>query len=388
MTLGGAAAPGSLRELAAVFGRLGLTAFGGPAAHVALFRQEFVLRRGWASEQRFLDLLGAANLLPGPTSTEVAMSIGHDRAGRRGLLVAGTMFILPASLLVLALAAVYVALGALPEVEWVLYGVQAVVLVVVLRAVVGIAPAALAEPMAWVIAAASVGLGLVGVHPLVALGLGAVAMLAARRLGGSGSSGVQALLVVDHGARGGVAAVAGAATVGLGSLFLTFLVIGTVSFGSGYLLLAFLREAFVVPGLLTDAQLLDAVAVGQVTPGPLFTTATFIGYLLAGVPGAVVATVAIFLPSFAFVALAHPLIDRLRSSRALSAALDGVNAAAIGLLVAVTIELGRFALTDVATVALAIVAGVLLWTDRASSVAVLVGGGVAGLLLGAVGLGP
>jgi chromate transporter len=370
-------AAGRLVELARIFGRLGLTAFGGPAAHLALFRDEFVRRRAWLTEHRFLDLLGAANLLPGPTSTEVAMSIGYDRAGWRGMLTAGVMFILPASLIVLALAIGYVSLGALPAVGWILYGIQPVVVVLVARAIAGLAPAALESWAGWLIALGALVLGVLGVHPLAVLAAAAGGMVAAR---GIGTRQLSVLAVVPLAST--------TATVGLASLFLTFLAIGTVSFGSGYLLLAFLREAFVVPGLLTDSQLLDAVAIGQVTPGPLFTTATFIGYLLAGVPGAVVATVGIFLPSFVLVGLSHPWIARLRESRLLGAALDGVNAAAVGLLVAVLVELARIAFVDAWSVGLAIAALALLWGDRVGPVPVILAGAAAGLVLGWLGLAP
>jgi chromate transporter len=366
---------GSLVELAWIFGRLGLTAFGGPAAHIALFRDEFVRRRGWLTEQRFVDLLGAANLLPGPTSTEVALSIGHDRAGWRGMLTAGVLFILPASVIVLALAIAYVSLGALPAVGWVLYGIQPVVVVLVARAIVALGPTALESASGWLIALAAVGLGVLGVHPLAVLAAAAAAMVAARGLGGGALRAVAVLPVA--------AATTG---VGLAALFLTFLAIGTVSFGSGYLLLAFLREAFVEPGLLTDSQLLDAVAIGQVTPGPLFTTSTFIGYLLTGVPGAVVATIGIFLPSFVLVGVSHPWIARLRASRLLGAALDGVNAAALGLLAAVVLELARVAFVDAWSVALAVAALALLWRDRVAPVPVILAGAGAGLALGWLGL--
>jgi chromate transporter len=249
--------------------------------------------------------------------------------------------------------------------------------VLVARAIVGLAPAALTSPAGWLIALAAVVLGLFGIHPLVVLVAAAVAMVASR---GVTVRHAPVLALIP----GSVAT----ASIGLASLFLTFLAIGTVSFGSGYLLLAFLREAFVEPGLLTDPQLLDAVAVGQVTPGPLFTTATFIGYLLAGVPGAVVATVGIFLPSFVLVAVSHPWIARLRASRTLGAALDGVNAAALGLLAAIVVELARVAFVDAWSLALAVGAVALLWRDRVGPVPVILGGGLAGLVLGWLDLAP
>jgi chromate transporter len=360
---------------------LGLTAFGGPAAHVALFRDEFVRRRGWLSEQGFMDLLGAANLLPGPTSTEVALGVGYGRAGWRGMLVSGGLFILPASLMVLALAIAYQRLGMLAEWRWVAYGIQPVVVVVVVRAIVGLAPAGLKEPVGWVIAGLAASLGYLGVHPLLVLAGAALAIVASRGLSGR----MTGIAAGGWGVAGAGVAGAGAATalasVTLLSLFVTFVTIGTIAFGSGYLLLAFLRDAFVVPGLLSDRQLLDAVAVGQITPGPLFTSATFIGYLLLGVPGAVVATVGIFLPAFVFVGLSHRWLPRMRQSKRLAAALDGINAAALGLLAAVALELARAAIVDVGSLLIAGAAAALVWRDRVGITWLLAGGALAGVAL-------
>lgn len=396
---------GSLRELASTFLRLGLTAFGGPAAHIALFRHEFVVRRLWLTEQRYLDLLATANVLPGPTSTEVAIAIGHDRAGLRGMLVSGVLFILPASLLVLVLAVLYERFGTLPEVQPLLYGMQPVVVAIVVHALVGLARAALRSMIAAAIAVAATALAVLGVDPILVLAAGgAAAALARLAVLGSGDRSVAGLLAlpgmlgaggatgagagtIGAAAGGGAAATAGtfAGAIGLVPLFLVFLKIGLVVFGSGYVLLAFLRADLVVPGLITDRQVLDAVAVGQVTPGPIFTAATFIGYLLGGVPGAAVATVAIFLPSFVLVGLVHPIVPRIRASAPLSAILDGVIAAALGLMAAVTFELGRVALIDVATVAIAFVALILLLRSHVNPVILLAGGALAGLAARMVG---
>ena len=345
----------SLVTLARVFLRLGLTAFGGPAAHIALFRDEVVRRRGWLTDQQYLDLLGAANLLPGPTSTEVAIGIGRERAGLRGMLVTGGLFILPASLLVLAFAMLYDGLGDDPVMGWLLFGFQPVVVVIVIRALIALVPTGARTPVAWGLAGLALAGGLLGVHPLLILGGAAVAMLAARGLAGEGLAAMVGIGRLEG--LGLVAGVTGAAgTIGLGALFLTFLGIGLFTFGSGYLLLAFLQQAFVDTGLLSNQVLLDAVAIGQVTPGPLFTTSTFIGYQLGGVPGAVVATVGIFLPSFVLVALVHPFLPRMRASRRLAALLDGVNAAALGLIAAVAVELARAAFVDAWSVAIAVAA--------------------------------
>lgn len=377
----------SLLTLARVFLRLGLTAFGGPAAHIALFREEVVRRRGWLTDQQYLDLLGAANLLPGPTSTEVAIGIGRERAGLRGMLVSGGLFILPASLLVLAFAVLYDRLGALAELRWLLYGLQPVVVVIVLRALLALLPTGARTPVGRGIAVLALAAGLLGVHPLLVLAGAAVAMLLARGLAGEGMASMLGLGRLDG--LGLVAGMTGAAgSIGLLSLFLTFLAMGTFTFGSGYLLLAFLQQAFVDTGLLSTQVLLDAVAIGQVTPGPLFTTATFIGYQLGGLAGAVLATLGIFLPSFVLVALVHPFLPRMRASRRLAALLDGVNAAALGLIAAVTVELARAAFVDAWSMVLAAAAALALWRGVAGPTVVLLAGGVAGLVIGFAGYAP
>ena len=339
-----------------------------------------MVRRGWLTNQAFLDLLSAANLLPGPSSTEVAIGIGRERAGTRGMLVAGIAFITPAALLVLLLAVLYQRLGAFAATEWALQGVQAVVVVVIIRAAMALAPAALPAPLAWCIAIGGCVLGLLAVHPVVILALAALGMLLGRRLVAPGHIALMAGWKVPA-----TAAVAAVASGGLVSLSLVFLGIGALTFGSGYLLLAFLREAFVLPGLITNGQLLDAVAIGQLTPGPLFTTATFIGYLLEGIPGAVAATVAIFVPAFVFVALAHPWLARMRASPTLGAAMDGINAASIGLLIAVAVELARGAFLGVPGILIALGAAILGWRFHVGTVWLLLGGAACGVIAGAAG---
>ncbi|MCY7417640.1 MAG: chromate efflux transporter [Chloroflexi bacterium] len=378
--------PTPFRELARIFLRLGATSFGGPAAHIALFREEFVVRRGWLTNQAFLDLLSAANLLPGPSSTEVALGIGRERAGVRGMIVAGTSFIAPAAVLVLAIAMLYQRLGTLAVTAWALAGIQAVVIVVIVRAAGALAPTALPAAAEWCIAVGACLLALLAVHPLLILATAALAMLLRRRLVGAGRLSLVVGWNVSWLQPATGAGVIAVAATGLVPLFLVFLGIGALTFGSGYLLLAFLREAFVLPGLITDSQLLDAVAIGQLTPGPLFTSATFIGYLLEGVPGALVATVAIFLPAFVFVALAHPWLSRMRASLTLGAAMDGVNAATIGLLLAVALELGRAAFLGPAGVVIALGAAVLAWRYRVGTVWLLLGGAVCGVAAGVLGL--
>ena len=367
-----------LREVVSVFLRLGVVAFGGPAAHIAMMREELVRRRRWVSDAQFIDLLGITNLTPGPNSTEMAIHLGYLRAGAWGLVLGGICFIVPAMLIVMALAWAYVRWGALPVATGVLYGVKPVIIAIVLQAMWGLARTAVRGPLlagAFVVAAA---LALAGVHELLVLfGAGGVAALVVPRR--RAVAGAVAALAWATPARV-MAAAAAAGGVTLGTMTLVFLKIGAVLYGSGYVLLAFLRADFVERlGWLTDRQLLDAVAVGQVTPGPVFTTATFIGFLLAGWTGAVLATVAIFLPSFVFVAASRPLLPRLRGSPRAAAFLDGVNVAALGLMAAVTWQLGRAAVVDPLTAALALAAAVLLVRTRVNSVWLLAGGGALGL---------
>jgi chromate transporter len=368
-----------LSELIVLFLRLGFTAFGGPAAHIALFHDEVVKRRQWLTDEQFMDMLGAVNLIPGPNSTEMAIHIGYERAGWRGLVAAGVCFILPAALIVGALAALYVQFGTTPAAESLLYGIKPVVIAIVGQAIWGLAGKALKNRLLWATGATVFVLALLGAGEIPLLfGAGLAVMLIAalrdRLPAEAGGAGLWAMLPLL--AQAGAAAV----PVSLGVLFLTFLKIGATLYGSGYVLLAFLQTEFVNRlGWLTQQQILDAVAVGQFTPGPVFTTATFIGYVILGVPGAVVATLGIFLPSFVFVWATKPLIGRLRRSRWLSAFLDGVNAAALALMAAVTLTLGRAALVDTLTVALALASGVLLIRWRVNSTWLIVGGALVGL---------
>ena len=371
---------GALAEVARLFFKLGVIGFGGPAAHIAMMRDEVVRRRRWVSDERFLDLLGMTNLIPGPNSTEMAIHLGYVRAGWPGLLVGGSCFIVPAVLIVLTLAWLYVHYGATPAATSALYGVIPVIIAIVAQAIWALGRTAVKGPLPAALGIVVLALSLAGLNELALLfGAGAALMLVrlARR-----PAAAAALVAGALGLPGialGQGAVAGAG-VTLGTLFLTFLKIGATLYGSGYVLLAFLRNDFVHRlGWLSDRQLLDAIAVGQVTPGPVFTTATFVGYVLAGGTGAVLATVAIFLPSFVFVALSHPLLPRIRGSRGAGAFLDGVNVAALGLMAAVTWQLARSAITDWFTAVLAVASGVLLIRWRVNSVWLIIGGGAAGL---------
>ena len=364
-----------LRDLAWVFLRLGATAFGGPAAHVALMEAEVVGRRRWLTRAQFLDLLGAANLIPGPNSTELAIHVGREQGGWRGLVIAGTCFIAPAMLIVMALGWAYTRWGARPEAAALMSGVKPVIIAVVVQAIWGLGRTALKTRWLGVLAALATAAVALGVHELAVLaGAGAAAALA-RTGGRRGVAGFVPLVPL-----GPAAAATAAAPFGLGPLFLFFLKVGAVLYGSGYVLIAFLRADLVHRyHWLTEGQLLDAVAVGQVTPGPVFTTATFIGYLLGGPTAALVATVGIFLPAFVFVAASGPLIPRLRRSPTAGAFLDGVNVASLALMAVVVVQLGRDAVVDLPAAGLAIASAVLLLRFRVSATWLVLGGAAIGL---------
>ena len=368
-----------LRELAAVFLRLGFTAFGGPAAHVGMMEDEAVVRRRWLAREDFLDLLGITNLLPGPGSSEMAIYLGYLRAGWLGLIVGGVCFVAPAALLVAALAWMYTRLGSLPAMVGVLYGIRPVVVAIVVQAVWRLGRAAVRDAASATVGVAAAALSLAGLAPVTVLLIAGVAIVMLRARGPVGRRTVAGLLPISP----AVAAGAAAGPVTLTGLFLVFLKIGALVFGSGYVLLAFLR-ADLVERLqwLTERQLLDAVAVGQVTPGPVFTTATFIGYLLAGWTGAMVATIGIFLPAFVLVAASGPLLPRLRHSRLAASMIDGVTVGALALMAVVTWQLGRVAITDRSTALLLVASAILLLRFRVSSSRLILAGAALGMILG------
>ncbi len=367
-----------LLEVAALFLKLGFTAFGGPAAHIALMHNEVVIRRKWIDEQRFLDLFGAANLIPGPSSSELAIYLGFQRAGWLGLVLGGLCFILPAVFIVLALAWAYVRFGTTPAASRLFYGVQPVLIAIVIQALWGLGPRAVKNVFTGVVGIGVIALYLLGGNVLVLLVAGGASVMLGEvvRRWKEGSPASALLPLV-----GWSLPLAVAAPFSLPVLFLTFLKIGATLYGSGYVLLAFLHADFVNGlGWLTGKQLVDAIAIGQVTPGPVFTTATFIGYLLGGVPGALVATLGIFLPSFIFVAVSGPLITRLRSSLWAGKMLDGVNVASLGLMAGVTLQLAQVALIDPYTIAIALISLVLLFRFHINSTWLIAGGAIAGLV--------
>ena len=377
--------PTALRELAGLFLKLGTIAFGGPAAHIAMMEDEVVRRRNWLTREQFLDMLGATNLIPGPNSTEMAIHVGYVRAGLPGLLVAGASFILPAVVIVLGFAWAYVRFGQLPAVGHILYGVKPVVVAIVLQALWRLGRTAIKTRLLAGIFAVAVVATAFGVNELIVLFAGAaiVAMVETKR------RPVLPLAIAGPAtwpsSAPAVATTAAATAIGIGMwpIFFVFLKIGSVLFGSGYVLLAFLRSDLVTRlGWLTESQLLDATAVGQVTPGPLFTTATFIGYVLAGWGGAIAATIGIFLPAFIFVAFSAPVLPRLRRSKWAGGFLDGVNVTSLALMAVVTAQLAHAAVTDFKTAILAIASAVLLLVWNVNSTWLVLGGALAGLMTG------
>jgi chromate transporter len=367
-----------LTEVAKLFLKLGSTAFGGPAAHIAMMHDETVNKRKWVNDQEFLDLIGATNLIPGPNSTEMAIHIGFLRAGWRGMIVGGLCFAMPAILIVLFLAWLYVHFGALPYSKWLLYGIKPVVISIILQALWKLGQKAIKDASTAMLGLFVIVLYFAGVNEIALLfGGGLVVMLImnVHRL----RKQTLGILLVPLGGVGVLAQVSTPFTLPL--LFLIFLKIGAVWYGSGYVLLAFLRADFVERlRWLTDQQLIDAIAIGQITPGPLFTTATFIGYILGGTKGALLATLGIFLPSFVFVAISNPFIPRLRNSTWFSGLLDGVNVASLSLMAAVAWQLGRGSLTDWLSILITLITFVLLIRFKINSTWLIAGGALIGLL--------
>ena len=377
-----------LTELATVFFRLGAIAFGGPAAHIAMMDSEVVNRRQWMSREKLLDLLGVTNLIPGPNSTELAIHIGYERAGWRGLGIAGVCFILPAMVIVWLLAVLYDRYQSVPQVEWLLYGIKPVIIAIVLQALWNLGKKAAKDTPTVIVGIVAIAAYLAGFNEiLVLLLLGVAVMVVKNWQIGRGTTGAFVLPFPE------VLAQAGSATTTDASLswvnvFLFFLKIGCVLYGSGYVLLAFLQRELVERNQwLTSQQLLDAVAIGQLTPGPVFTTATFIGYLLAGNAGAIAGTIGIFLPAFVLVWVVNPWVPKLRQFPWASGFLDGVNAASLGLMAGVTYTLGRAALVDGLTVVVAILSAIAVFRFKLNSAWLVLAGGAIGLaahLLGVI----
>ena len=384
---------GNLREVAAFFLKLGLLAYGGAAGHVAMMRRELVDRRKWISEQDFLDLFGIMNLIPGPSSTETVIALGYWRAGWPALILAGVLFILPAMLMILALSWAYVRYGTLPAAQWILYGINPMVIAIIADALLSLGRTALKTVWLALMAAASLALYFRGVSIVAII---AVTAVLAAIAGYSKTRGQRKALSILPMAGGGarstltrvtltkvtlttVAVAASAIPFSMTRLFLTFLKIGAVAYGSGYVLLAFLHADFVAHlHWLTEKQLLDAIAAGMVTPGPAFASATFVGYLTGGLQGALLATLGMFLPSFVFIAIVFPLIPKLKKAPGARVFLDAINAVTVGLMAAVSWQLARGAILDAFTAVEAIVGLLILRRFEINSAWLILGGLMAG----------
>ncbi|PZU94745.1 MAG: chromate transporter [Pseudanabaena sp.] len=375
-----------LWELALVFANLGAIAFGGPAAHIAQIEQEVVQRRRWMSREKLLDLLGITSLIPGPNSTELTIHIGLEQRGWQGAIVAGTCFIVPAMILVWGLAIVYVEYQTVPSVGWLLYGVKPVIIAIITQAIWKLGKSALKNPITWVAGVLVLALYFLGINEIaLMLGAGIVVSLVHNLISKTSQTLPSILIPLSLFPStlpiGGITIEAIPKT--WTAVFLSFLKIGSVLYGSGYVLLAFMQQEFVErTHWLTSQQLLDAIAIGQFTPGPVFTTATFVGYLVAGNMGAIAGTIGIFLPAFILVPLVNPFVTQLRKSPWTSGFLDGVNAASIGLMASVAWELGQTALIDIWTIVIsAISLGILLKFPKTNSAWLVMSGAAIGYVL-------
>jgi chromate transporter len=371
-----------LQELAWVFLKLGTIAFGGPAAHIAMMDDEAVKRRQWLSRDRLMDLLGVTNLIPGPNSTELAIHLGYERGGVWGLIIAGACFILPAMLIVWGFAALYVQYQTLPQLGWLLYGVKPVIIAIVLQALWKLGQKAIKDWPTGIAGASVIVAFFLGLHELLLLlvaGLGVMGFKGWRQHPRNGTTPTALLIPFLELFAQANPAPAISQSMSWFNVFGFFLKVGSVLYGSGYVLLAFLQRDLVERSQwLTSQQLLDAIAIGQVTPGPVFTTATFIGYLLAGHAGAIAGTVGIFLPAFVLVAVINPWVPKLRASKWVSGFLDGVNAASMGLMAVITWTLGRTALTDGLTIAMALISTVIIVRFKVNSAWLVLAGAAIG----------
>ncbi len=371
-------AENNIKEVAKLFFKLGVIAFGGPAAHIAMMQQEVVYKRKWLSEEHFLDLIGATNLIPGPNSTEMAIHIGHERAGWKGLIVAGLCFILPAVFITGIFAWLYKKYGQLPEVQPFVYGIKPAIIAVILAAIYPLAKKSLKSIQLVIIGVLVLVLSLLSLNEIYLIfGAGLLALLLTwlknNSLKNAGSIFPFTLLQFSS------TAIVSATNY---NLFWIFLKIGAILYGSGYVLFAFLDTELVSTGLLTRSQLIDAIAVGQFTPGPVFSSVTFIGYQINGFSGAMISTLAIFIPSFVFVALLNPLVKKMRGSKLFSAFLDAVNVASVAVIISVCYEMGKDSITDWRTILIAIISLFLTFGFRKiNSAFIVLGGSALGFLL-------
>ncbi len=372
-----------LKDLVRVFLKLGTIAFGGPAAHVAMMDDEVVKHRGWMTREKLLDLLGVTSLIPGPSSTQLAIYIGYERAGFWGVVLAGTSFILPAMLMVWGLAAAYVRYQALPQVNWLLYGIKPVIIAIVVQALWKLGQKAVKDRWTAIAALTVILAFALGANELMLLLLAGLGVTLVKN--GKNGWGTKLPVLFFPGVLA-TAAPPAIASVSWVKVFFFFLKIGSVLYGGGYVLLAFLQRDLVERShWLTSQQLLDAIAIGQVTPGPLFTTATFVGYLLAGNGGAIAGTLGIFLPSFILILVIGPWVAKIRSSPWASGFLDGVNAASVGLMAVVTYTLGRAAIVDWLTITVALLSSIAIFRFQINSIWLILAGGLVGIAVKVAG---
>jgi chromate transporter len=367
-----------LVEIAKLFLKLGTIGFGGPAAHIAMMQDEVVKKRKWMDEQHFLDLIGATNLIPGPNSTEMAIHIGHERAGWKGLIVAGLCFILPAVIITGIFAVLYKDYGQLPKVQPFIYGIKPAIIAIIISAVYPLARKSLKTVELWVIGIAALILSLAGINEIFVLfgaGFIALTLAALRNKRINSANGLFPFAFLQFSGTGLLSA-------GSFSLFFTFLKIGAILYGSGYVLFAFLDTELVAKGIISRHQLMDAIAVGQFTPGPVFSSVTFIGYQISNFKGALLSTVGIFLPSFFFVALLNPLVRKMRNSKLVSAFLDAVNVASIAIIAAICFKMGKDTIADWHAIVIAVSSIALVFGfKRINSALLVLGGAGMGYLL-------
>jgi chromate transporter len=369
----------NLKEVAKLFLKLGIIGFGGPAVHISMMQEEVVVKKKWLSDQHFLDLVGATNLIPGPNSTEMAIHIGHERAGWKGLIVAGLCFILPAVLITGFFAWLYKEYGQLPELEPFLYGIKPAIIAIILSAVFPLAKKSLKTVQLAVIGIAVLILSLLHYNEIALLFGAGIITLFLHNLKNNGSD-IKANTLIPL-AFFSIPKTTLISATNL-NLLLIFLKIGAILYGSGYVLFAFLDAEFVSKGLLTRTQLIDAIAVGQFTPGPVFSAVTFVGYQINGISGAVISTIAIFLPSFIFVAILNPLVKKMRNSKPFSVFLDAVNVASIAIIVSICYQLGKETITDWRTILIATVSILIAFNyKKINSALVVLGGSILGYLL-------
>lgn len=375
-----------LKALATVFFKLGLIAFGGPAAHIAMMDDEIVVRRRWITREKLLDLFGITNLIPGPNSTELAIHIGYEYGGWSGLFVAGFCFILPAMTMVWILAAIYDQYQTLPQLDSILYGIKPVIIAIVIQALWKLGKKAAKDVPTRLTGVAVIIAFFLGANQILLLFLAGLGMILFKQIKHrfGGFSGVSLLPVSELFAQANSVSITPQSPHWT-SVFLFFLKVGTVLYGSGYVLLAFLQRDLVERWQwVTSQELLDAVAVGQLTPGPIFTTATFVGYLVAGNMGAIAATVGIFLPAFLLVGLINPWVEKLRQSALASHFLDGVNAASLGLMAVVAYTLAQAALIDFLTIILMLLSLLAVFRFKINSAWLVIAGGVVGLIYSSI----